>query len=337
MTGALLALLLLPAAPAGAGCPGLVEHVSEGMGTRVTVLLCPREPSAASIAEADAKRAVVELRRLEALWSRWVPESDVSRLNSNAGSGWVEVAPETAALLSRSRAASEQTDGVFDVTFAPLLEVWRFDAPKGDARPRLTRLPSRAEVAARLARVGWRDLHVEGQRARLGRPGMAVGLGGVGKGAAVDAAVALLRRAGYANFAIQAGGDLYCGGRNGQRPWRIAVRHPRISTGTLGSVEVRDAAFSTSGDYERFGIVDGKRYHHLIDLRTGWPATASQSATVLAPTATDAEVLTKVAFVLGGAEGIRAVEAAGGKVVVVDAAGRVHWSKGLPRLREEAR
>jgi thiamine biosynthesis lipoprotein len=164
---------------------------------------------------------------------------------------------------------------------------------------------------------------------RLKREGMAINLGGIGKGAAVDAMVGQLRAKGFTDFMVQAGGDLYCAGQNGTRPWRVGIADPRHRGEIIAAVEVRDAAFSTSGDYERFAIVDGKRYHHILDLRTGYPAEKSQSATVLAATAIDAEVLTKTAFILGGTEGLRAVEQTGAKAVIVESDGHVLWSDGL--------
>ncbi len=316
------------------GCAGAVEKVGAAMGTRVRVHICPARPGASGEREArDATvAAFAEVERLEGLWTTWRPTSEVSRLNAAAGLGPVTLSPETFEILERARAGSIASGGLFDVTFAPLGEVWRFDTPPESHSPvRLEHVPSEAEVAERLARVGWRGLRLDpkARTAMLERPGMAVHLGGIGKGAAVDRVVRLLRARGFASFAVQAGGDLYCAGKNGARPWRVGIAHPRRRGAILGSVEVTDAAFSTSGDYERFAIVDGKRYHHILDTRTGFPATASQSATVLAPTATDAEILTKTAFILGGAEGLRALERAGARGVLVDAGGRVWASEHL--------
>ena len=302
------------------------------MGTHVTVRVCPQ---AGADAQAAADRAFAEFDRLNALWSPFVPTSDVSRINAAPGKAAVLVAEETFVVLERALAASARTKGVFDITFAPMGELWRFDTPPGSHTPvRLERVPTGAEVKAHLARVGWKGLKLDARHrtARLARAGMAINLGGIGKGAGVDIAVALLRKAGFTSFAVQAGGDLFCAGRNGSRPWRVGIQHPRQKGEIVGAIDIQDAAFSTSGDYERFAIIDGKRYHHIIDLRTGFPATASQSATVLAPTATDAEWMTKSAFILGGKAGLAVVEAAGGKAVIVQADGTVLWSEGLPRV-----
>ena len=332
----LVVLLLLFAGPAFAApdCLDPVRMERQAMGSVLRVVVCPLDDSAqARTQAARATDAVAQqFQRLEALWSTWVPHSDVSRLNAAPPGTAVAVAPETAAILARALLGSRQTDGLFDVTFAPLGALWAFDTPPSAHQPtKLQRVPTVAEVRAKMAVVGFAGLHVDVAQhtATLLRTGMAVHLGGIGKGAAVDAGVALLRQRGFADFAVQAGGDLYVAGRKGGRPWRVGIAHPRQPGQILGEVELADAAFSTSGDYERFAIIDGTRYHHILDPRTGWPATASQSATVRAATATDAEVLTKAAFIAGGASGVAMAEQWGAQAVIVDKDGTVWQSKGL--------
>jgi thiamine biosynthesis lipoprotein len=165
---------------------------------------------------------------------------------------------------------------------------------------------------------------------RLKRPGMKLGLGGLVKGWGVDRAARALRARGLSNFFIQAGGDLYFAGKNGARPWRAGVRDPRGPEDQIfARLEVEDRAFSTSGDYEHFFLEGGTRYHHIIDLRSCWPASASRSVTVLARSATDAEFLTKSAFVLGGEAGLALVESLGATAIIVGADNRVYVSKAL--------
>lgn len=316
-------------APPPGGCPGLVTRVGGGMGSRVTVALCP---VAGADAETAAEAAMAEVERLNRLWSTWLPDSEISRINRAAGGAPVAVGPETFRVVQRSRQASVDTHGVFDITFAPLTEIWKFDSPPGSHQPtRLERVPSPKEVKAHLARVGYEglELNAGAQTVRLARKGMAINLGGIGKGAAVDAIVARLRAGGFTDFMVQAGGDLFCAGHNGARAWRVGIADPRRRGEVIATVDVQDAAFSTSGDYERYAIIDGKRYHHILDLHTGYPASKSRSATVLAATATDAEVLTKLAFIVGGHAGLRAVEEAGGEGVIVESDGNILWSDPL--------
>jgi len=159
---------------------------------------------------------------------------------------------------------------------------------------------------------------------------MKLGLGGVAKGWGVDQAVRLLRSLGFKNFLVQAGGDLYAAGRRGERPWRVGIRDPRgLRDAYFARMEVTDAAFSTSGDYERYFISAGKRYHHIIDPRTCNPAGASRSATILAPTAMKAEFLTKATFILGGQKALALADSWGAAAVLVTADNRVLLSKSL--------
>lgn len=321
-------------APSLPGCPGAIDRQGVAMGTRIHLIVCPKDAGSPGeqAARSAAEAAFAEFGRLEGLWTTWLPHSDVSRINSAAGKKAVPVAAETLEVLQAAQRGSELSKGLFDITFAPLGDVWRFDTPPGSHAPtRLVRIPTEQEVTQLLQRVGWKHLHLDARHrtARLDRAGMAIHLGGIGKGAGVDRAVLLLRSKGFVDFAVQAGGDLYCAGHNGERPWRIGVAHPRTKDASLGSLDVTDAAFSTSGDYERFAILDGKRYHHILDPRTGFPATASQAVTVLASSATQAEVLTKTTFILGAAEGLAWLEAAGARGLVVDADGKLWQSKDL--------
>ncbi|MBI3184026.1 MAG: FAD:protein FMN transferase, partial [Myxococcales bacterium] len=135
---------------------------------------------------------------------------------------------------------------------------------------------------------------------------------------------------GLRNFYVQAGGDLYLSGTRFGRPWRAGIRDPRGPPDrSFAHLELSDVAFSTSGDYERFFVAGGVRYHHLIDPRTCWPSRRSRSATVLAKSATDAEILTKATFMLGGKEGLELARAWGAEAILVDGEGKVHASPGI--------
>jgi thiamine biosynthesis lipoprotein len=163
-----------------------------------------------------------------------------------------------------------------------------------------------------------------------------VHLGGIGKGYAVDRAAELLRRAGFGNFLIHAGGDLYAAGRRGNRPWRVGLHDPRGAEGaTFASIELADETFSTSGDYERFFIQDGVRYHHLLDPDSGLPARACRSVTILARSALTADWASTGVFVLGPEAGMALVEDLPDvEAVIVTAENEVRVSSGLrARLR----
>jgi thiamine biosynthesis lipoprotein len=159
---------------------------------------------------------------------------------------------------------------------------------------------------------------------------MKVGLGGLAKGWALDAAARTLRKLGHADFLLQAGGDLYAAGNRGGEPWTVQIRDPRGGPlDVLASVPVRDRAFSTSGDYEHAYVVAGRRYHHVIDPRTCRPARGARSVTVLASTAVEAEILGKAIFVEGGDGSLELARRAGVEAIVVDAEGRALATDGL--------
>jgi thiamine biosynthesis lipoprotein len=336
----LAACASLPPAPSAPPWTGaLYSETRPAMSTLVTVTVAhPASP--AVIAAVDAAFAV--FARVDEAMNEWRPGSPLAALNASAGSGRpVPLPGDLCQVLRAGRDGAERTGGLFDPTWAALRGVWRF----GDGEP--PRVPSDAEVAAACPLVSWRDLEIEPAgdptlaapcTARLRRPGMQVGLGGIAKGWGVDRAVSELRRRGLRDFTVQAGGDLYAAGTRDGRPWRVGVRDPRGSPDEpFAWVEVSDAAFSSSGDSERFFVSEGKRHHHIIDTRTCRPATASRQASVLAPSALDAEVLGKAVFVLGGEEGLALAARNGASAVIVTSANRVVASPGLSARLEVVR
>lgn len=294
------------------------------MGTMVTLTAYTADPDAAEAAFLDA---FAEFDRLDALLTVWRPDSEVSQINAKAGVGPAKIGPETMDALQQAQRWSKLTGGKFDVTFGALSGLWKFDHDQDD------RIPSPAEVKKRLPLVGWEMLVLDPEQstAFLEKKGMKVHLGGIGKGFAVDKVVTLLKRRGLTDFMVQAGGDLYVSGRHGERAWRVGIRDPRGPADRyFAAAEVTDATFSTSGDYERFFIHEGRRYHHILDPDLGEPARGTRSVTIMAPDATTAEGLSKGVFILGAEKGIPLVEATeGAGCVVVDDQNHVHISKRL--------
>jgi thiamine biosynthesis lipoprotein len=247
-----------------------------------------------------------EFLRLEDLMSNWKEGSDIQKLNAAAGNHPVPVAPELRELLRTASQVSEWTNGKFDVTFGAMSGLWKFDYQNEAAT-----IPDPREVERRRKLINYRDLKVDEQQgtAFLVRPGMVANLGGIGKGYAVDRARSILQAAGLHNFMIQFGGDMYVAGTSGDRPWRLGIQDPRGSDNhVFATIELSDSTFSTSGDYERFFIKDGRRYHHIIDPATGEPSIGCRSVTIVAKSATIADGLSTGVFIMGAEAGMALIE-----------------------------
>jgi thiamine biosynthesis lipoprotein len=280
-----------------------VERARPAMGSELRLTAWTTDETAAVSAFAAVFE---EFDRLEDLMSVWRDGSDIQRLDAAAGDHPVPISPEVREVLRIARQVSEWTGGRFDVTFAALSGLWKFDYQDKD-----NTIPDRAEVLKRLPLIDYRDLIVDERAgtAFLKRKGMRVNLGGIGKGYATDRAAAILRAHGLRDFMIQAGGDLYAAGRRGDRPWRVGIRDPRgPADRSFAALDLSDSTFSTSGDYERFFIKDGRRYHHILDLSVGEPARGCRSVTLVTGRAVIADALAKGVFVLGPEAGMALIE-----------------------------
>lgn len=304
--------------------PRLVARATEAMGTYVQIKVWTRDEAGAHLA---IGRAFDEIARLEALMTTWRPDSEVSRINAAAGKAPVAVSPETYAVIARSLEFSRLSHGAFDITFYALKGLWHFDQDLE------AKLPDPAEVRRRLPLIDWRKVKLDPQRRTvfLEKAGMRINLGGIAKGYAVDRATDVLRKAGYADCIVQAGGDLMLSGSKDGQPWKTGIRDPRGPEGSYFAVmALVDHAFSTAGDYERSFFVDGKRYHHILDPRTGYPARAARSVTIYAPDAFTADGIDDAVLILGPEAGLKMVEALPDVgAVIVDKDDRVHVSKRL--------
>ena len=298
------------------------ETVTMGSSLQVT-LWTANDPGATAAIDA----VFAEFDRLDHLMSVWKEGSDVRRLNAAAGREPVRVSPETLEVLTVARQVSEWTEGKFDVTFGALAGLWKFDQDQDDS------IPPRSAVAARLPAVDYTALDIDAARgtAFLRRPGMRAHLGGIGKGYAIDRAAAILRARGFNDFMIQSGGDLYVSGRRGDRPWRLGIRDPRgPADKSFAAIDLTNKTFSTSGDYERFFVRDGRRYHHILDPDLGEPARGSRSVTIVADKAVLADGLSTGVFVLGPEKGMALIERLPDvEGVIVSAENRVLVSSGL--------
>ena len=303
--------------------PTAVTREYMAMGSQLKVTLWATDETKAITA---ADRVAREFERLESLLSIWKDGSDVVRLNAAAGRAPVAVSRETIEVLTAARMASEWTAGKFDVTFGALADIWKFDHDQDNI------VPTAAAINTRLPLVEYQAVQVDAAKgtAFISRPGVRVHLGGIGKGYALDRAVTMLRAEGFRDFLLQAGGDMYAAGTNNGTPWTLGIADPRGAHTAFAAVQVRDATLSTSGDYERFFVKDGIRYHHLIDPDRGEPARGCRSVTIVADRALVADVLSTGVFILGPLDGMALVEKLPDvEAVIVTASNEVLISSGL--------
>ena len=304
-------MLLIAASLLFAACTGrphaegahLVERTRPSMGTELRLTAWTDDESEV-VAAFEA--IFQEFDRLEGLLSNWQENSDIQRLNAAAGEHPVRVGTELRDVLQAARQVSDWTGGKFDVTFGVMSGLWRFDYQDQDGR-----IPDHNEVVRRRALINYRDLEVDERNgvAFLRREGMVVNVGGIGKGYAVDRARAILHDRRFRDFLIQFGGDMYAAGHDGDRAWKLGIQDPRGPANRIfATVDVSDSTFSTSGDYARSFLKDGRRYHHILDPATGEPSQGCRSVTILTGSATIADGLSTGVFVLGPERGMALIE-----------------------------
>lgn len=283
---------------------GTIYAEAYQMGTRfsINVWVGDRSPAAAGVA---IEAALAEIERIEQIMSEWRPSSELSQFNDAAGGDLRPLSPELFEVLQRSKIVSEATGGAFDPTFHGVGQLWKFEP---GAVP-----PTKEAIAAKLPLVDWRAIELDPntQRGRLARPGMKVGLGAIAKGYGVDRASQVLKQHGFVDHIVEGGGDTYVSGTKAGALWKVGIQRPD-GPGSIAAIPASNRAIVTSGGYQRFLEVDGKRYAHIIDPRTGWPldeAVSAQSITVLADDATDADAYATAVAVMGPEQGMAFVEA----------------------------
>ncbi len=273
--------------------PKLFEKTVTAMGTFVTVETWGTDAEAAT-ASIDA--AIAKVSALEALLSRFDPESDVSRVNAAAPGDPVEVSPETAEVLALAAGVSERTGGAFDITVGPLVRLWKDAAAKGEP-------PDAAEIAAARLRVGAGLVSLDGREVTVRHEGVSVDLSAVAKGYVAAKAAQVLKEAGFDDAFVNAGGDIaFLGSNPDGSPWRVGIADPRDDTKVFETIYVRDMAVVTSGNYEQYEVIGGRHYSHIIDPRTGMPlegGAAPASVTTICKDAATADAWATGLSVLG--------------------------------------
>lgn len=295
---------------------GAYELTFHALGTRCRVSFAARNKGAREI-----QQLVLDwVAAFEAKYSRFLPDSLISRINAGAGIAPVEIDEEAERLFALCDQMHFMTRGVFDPTALPLLRVWNW---------KRARVPRGEEIAQALRLVGWRNVQRGGGKIFLPRAGMGLDLGGIGKEFAVDSVALLLASHGARSVLVDFGADIRVIGlpADGRPAWHVGLEDPRSPGRCWCGLGVRNAAVATSGDYVRGFEANGRRYGHIIDIRTGQPVqTEVRSVSVIAPSCTQAGMISTAAFVLGPAEGMRLLDMPGVSGAIVTES-KIHASR----------
>jgi len=280
-----------------------------------------------TIAAGDSQQAVpaiaaaaAEMQRIEDAFTIYGDHPNaVKAFNASTPGTPVTLPDEVAALLTLSLQVKQQSSGAFDPALGKLNLLWGFSIdPPPTSPPNLEAIKAAIPPARCIDKRGGQWLRLDAR--------CLLDFGAIAKGYAIDRGIAILRQYGIHNAIINAGGDIRLIGSHGDQPWRIGIRHPRNNNDVIAALNLQgDVSIVTSGDYERFFMHDGKRYHHLLNPTTGWPATGSQSATVIAASATLADAWSTALFIQG-AGGIKAQKNMNRKSLLIDNVGNIHGS-----------
>lgn len=276
--------------------------------------------------DAYLEMAIAEISRIEHLISSWDPNSQTSKINHNAGVAPVKVDRELFSLIERAIKISKLTQGAFDISYASMDRIWKFDGS-------VMEMPSEEAIKQSVAKVGYEniELNKENGTVFLTKEGMKIGFGAIGKGYAADRAKALLLKNGVASGIINASGDLNAWGTQPDgKDWMVAIVNPLNKEKVFSWLPVKDQAVVTSGNYEKFIILNGERYTHIIDPRTGYPSKGVRSATIFTANAELADALATSIFVMGVETGLDFVnQLKGVECILVDDNNKISTSKNI--------
>lgn len=302
--------------------PSLVRQRRVMMTTYVTIYAYGRKPAVSYAID----RAFKRMQEVTDKFNAHNPQSPLYAFNQK---GTPIKDNEILGVVKTSLDISRQSGGAFDITVFPLVKLWGFYDETSD------QIPPEEKISEALTHVGYNHLILANGELKRDRDDVFIDLGGIAKGYVVGQGIEALKKAGVNSAIIQAGGDIYALGDNKGRPWKIGIRHPR-KDGLLGYIEVVDQAVMGSGDYERFFVKNGKRYNHIIDPRTGYPAKGAIGVTVIYSDPTIADAWGPVLSILGEA-GLKVIEKIPGiQAVIVEDTGKIFYTSGLEKLLNPA-
>lgn len=278
--------------------------------------------------EADGfiEMGISEISRIEKLISSWDPDSQTSAINKNAGIQEVQVDKELFELIERALKISKLTDGAFDISYASMDVIWKFDGT-------MTEKPSEEDIKRSVEKIGYKNILLNKEKSTvfLTKEGMKIGFGAIGKGYAADKTKTLLMERGVKAGIINASGDMNTWGKqpNG-KPWMVAITNPLNKEKAFSWLPIDNSAIVTSGNYEKFVRFDNVRYSHIIDPRSGYPTTGIISATILSPSAEIADALATAVFVMGVDVGLDFInQLKGVECILVDENNKLYTSKNI--------
>ncbi|WP_456440137.1 FAD:protein FMN transferase [Psychroserpens sp.] len=293
------------------------------MGSRFDITVVAKDSTEAN---SNIDIAIDEISRIEKLISSWDSNSQTSKINTNAGIEPVKVDKELFDLIERSLAITKLTDGAFDISYASMDRIWKFDGS-------MTEMPSEADIKSSVSKVGFQNIELDDTNSTvfLKLKGMKIGFGAIGKGYAADKAKSLLIEKGIVSGIINASGDMTTWGKqtNGDE-WKVAITNPLNKNKAFALLPITDGAVVTSGNYEKYVNFNGKRYTHIIDPRTGYPSTGIISVTVFAPKAELADALSTSVFVMGKEVGLNRINQLPNiECIIIDEDGNISTSTNI--------
>lgn len=290
------------------------------MGTVITVELWHEDDA---VAKQQAESVIREMHRIDALMSSYKPDSELSSVNAGAASGPVTVSPELLKLVERALEYSDITSGAFDITYASAGQHYDY---------RNNKKPGKEQLQAALPAIDYHHVKTDRSASTIEflHRGVRIDLGGIAKGYAVDRSMKMLQEAGITTALVSAGGDTRVAGKRWDRPWHIGIRNPRDEDNIVSMIPLEDSAISTSGDYERYFIEDGVRYHHILDPETGSSTHGILSSSIIGQSATDTDALSTSVFILGVEKGMQLIDSIPDtEAIIIDNRGDMHYSAGL--------
>ena len=293
------------------------------MGSRFEITVVAKDSTEANV---YIDSAVDEITRIEKLISSWDPVSQTSEINRNAGIKPVKVDEELFTLIGRAVEISKLTDGAFDISFASMDKIWKFDGS-------MTEMPSEEAIKQSVSKVGYQNIILDPENFTvfLKLEGMKIGFGAIGKGYAADKAKKILMEKGVSAGIINASGDMNTWGKQPDGEfWKVAITNPMDKNKAFALLPLNENAVVTSGNYEKYVTFNDVRYTHIIDPRTGYPATGIISATVFAPKAEIADALATSIFVMGREVGINFIDQLPKiECIIIDEKGEIFTSKNI--------